>query len=96
MVKLLRKHRHVIIVVTLLTLVMTYPTIVYVLETDVFWHAGGKARDIYLELWEIWYGNLLLTGQADLFYTDLMFYPDGLSLSDSTHSASRTSLWAIY
>ncbi len=30
MVKLLRKHRHVIIVVTLLTLIMTYPTIVYV------------------------------------------------------------------
>ncbi len=32
----LLEHRHFIVVVTLLTLVMTYPTIEYVFRTDVF------------------------------------------------------------
>jgi len=83
MVRLLMKHRHVFIVVTLLTLVMTFPTIVYVFNTDVFWHPGAAHRDTYMKFWDVWYGKLFLTGQADPFYTDLMFYPDGLSLKTS-------------
>ena len=80
MVQQLGKHRQVFIVVTLLTLVMTFPIIIYVFKTDVFWHAAGSPRDIYIEFWDIWYGSLFLTGQADRFYTDLLFYPDGMSL----------------
>lgn len=76
----LREHLHFIVVVTLLTLVMTFPTIVYVFRTDVFWLPTGDSHDVYIKLWNIWYSEQFLTGQADRFYTDLMFHPEGLSL----------------
>ena len=76
----LYKHRHFVIVATLLTLVLTFPTFVYIFRTDVFWLPTGDSLDVYIKLWDIWYGKLLLTGQADRFYTDLMFYPEGVSL----------------
>ena len=78
---LLRQHAHVFIVVALLTLLTTFPTIVYVFKTDVFWHPAGASRDVYIKFWDIWYGKQFLTGQADPFYTDLMFYPEGVSLA---------------
>ena len=77
----LKEHRHFIIVVTLLTLVMTFPTIVYVFRTDVFWLPTGKSSDVYIKLWDVWYGKQFLTGQADRFHTDLIFYPEGVSLT---------------
>ncbi len=77
----LREHRHVFIVVTLLTLATTFPTIIYVFKTDVFWHPAGTSYDVYIEFWDIWYGKQFLTGQADRFYTDQIFYPEGLSLA---------------
>ena len=78
---LLREHLHFVVVVTLLTLVMTFPTIVYVFRTDVFWLPTGDSHDVYIKLWDIWYGGQFLTGQADRLYTDLMFHPEGLSLA---------------
>ena len=78
---LLREHLHFTVVVTLLTLVMTFPTIVNVFRTDVFWLPTGDSHDVYIKFWDIWYSEQFLTGQADRFYTDLMFYPDGLSLA---------------
>ena len=80
MLRVMRDHRHFIIVVTLLTLAMTFPTIVYVLRTDVFWLPGGAHADAYIKFWDAWYGKLLLSGQADRFFTNLMHYPDGVSL----------------
>ncbi len=76
----LRENHHFVIVITLLTLVLTYPTIVQVFRTDIFWHPGGEHPDSFIKLWDVWYGNLFLSGQADRFYTDLMFYPEGVSL----------------
>ena len=77
----LREHLHFIVIVTLLTLVMTFPTIIYVFRTDVFWLPTGDSHDVYIKLWDIWYSEQFLTGQADRFYTDLMFHPEGLSLA---------------
>lgn len=79
-VKLLWEHRLVLVIVTLLTLVVTYPTISYVLRPDVFWLPGDNF-DVFIKYWDVWYGRQFLTGQADRFYTDLMFYPKGLSLN---------------
>ena len=76
----LSEHRHFLIVLTLLTLAVTFPTIVQVFRTDIFWHPGGEHPDSFIKLWDVWYGNLVLRGQADRFYTNLMFYPDGVSL----------------
>ena len=77
---LLREHLHFFVVVTLLTLVMTFPTIIYVFRTDVFWHPAGSSHDIFIKFWDIWYGGQILSGQADRFHTSLIFYPEGVSL----------------
>jgi len=77
----LKEHRQVLIVVTLLTLVMTFPLIVYVFRIGEFWHPAGGDFDILIKFWDIWYGKLVLTGQADRFYTDLIYYPEGASLA---------------
>lgn len=81
MLRLVRAHSHFLITITLLTLAVTFPTIEYVLRTDVFWHPGGGDYDVYVEFWEIMYGAKVLSGQADRFYTDLLFYPEGVSLA---------------
>ena len=78
LVDILREHRQFFIVITLLTLITTFPTIVYVFNTDVFWHPAGEHRDV--PFWDIWYGKQFLTGQASAFYTNQIFYPEGVSL----------------
>lgn len=80
MLRQLHKHRQFFFIITLLTLVVTFPTIIHVFRTDIFWHPGGEHPDSFIKLWDVWYGKLFLSGQADRFYTDLMFYPDGVSL----------------
>lgn len=77
---LMREHRHVLVIVTLLTLVMTLPTILYVFRTDVFWLPVGLDGDALTEIWDTWYGKLFLSGQADRFFSDRIFYPKGVSL----------------
>ena len=74
------EHRHFIVVVTLLTLVMTWPTALYVLRTDVFWLPTGKSTDVFIKLWDTWYVKQILSGEADRAYTNLIFYPEGVSL----------------
>ena len=76
----LREHRYFLLVVTVLTLVMTFPTIVYVFRTDVFWLPTGMSKDVYIKFWDIWYGKLILSGQADLLFTNEMFFPHGVTL----------------
>ena len=78
---LLRQHRHFFVVVTLLTLATTFPTIIYVFKTDVFWHPAGTSQDVYIGFWSVWYGKLVLTGQAGPYFTNFVFYPEGLSLA---------------
>ena len=75
---------------------MTFPTIVYIFRTDVFWLPTGDNLDVYIKLWDVWYGNQILTGQADRFYTDLIYYPEGVSLANhplfQLHSFAVTAL----
>ena len=79
--RLLREHRHLVIVVALLTLVMTFPTIIYVFRTDTIWHPAGGSYDVHIKFWDVWYGGQFLSGQADPLYTDLIFYPEGVALN---------------
>ena len=41
----LRERLHFLVVVTLLTLLMTFPAIVYLFRTDVFWLPTKDSRD---------------------------------------------------
>ena len=78
--RIIREHWLVVGVTTVLTLIVTWPTILYVFRTDVFWLPTGDSTDIFISVWDTWYGNLVLSGQADRFYTDLIFSPEGVSL----------------
>ena len=77
----LREHLHFIVVVTLLTLVMTFPTIVYVFKTDVFWLPTGRSTDVFVTFWDVWHHMQVFGGQAEYFYTYSMFYPQGVPLT---------------
>lgn len=77
----LREHRHFFIVVMLLILATTFPAIIYVFRTDFFWHPAGTSHDVYIYFWDTWYGKQFLTGQADRFYTNVIFYPEGTPLT---------------
>lgn len=68
------------LIVPVLIIVKTWPTFFYVFELDTFW-VPSDGTDVWLEFWESWYGGLIFTGKADLFFTDLLFYPDGVSLA---------------
>ena len=59
---------------------MTFPTIVYVFNTEVFWLPTGNHPDTWLKFWDAWYGKRMLAGQAEYYYTDMLFYPRGSSL----------------
>ena len=76
----LREHLHFIVVTTVLTLVMTFPTIVYVFRMDVFWLPVGDSNDVFFAFWDSWHIKRVLSGQAELFYTSSLFYPQGLPL----------------
>ena len=73
------KHRHLFLVVAVLIVIMTFPTVVYVFKTDVFW-VPVDSGDVWITFWNAWYFKSLVAGTADFYFTDLLFYPDGLSL----------------
>ena len=74
-----RSHLPVIVIIGLLTAAMTWPTLVYVFDADVFW-LPSKNGDVWMKFWDAWHFQMILAGQADFFFTDLLFYPQGLSL----------------
>ena len=76
---LVRNHWHFLLVVSILIVVMTWPTILYVFKTDVFWLPTGRG-DLFMKFWDSWYGASVFTGNAEFYFTDRLFYPDGLSL----------------
>ena len=76
-----RNHLHVIVVVSILLVVMTWPTIVYVFDTETFW-LPTNGRDVWIEIWDVWHGRSFFAGETSLNYTDMLFYPHGMSLDN--------------
>ena len=76
----MRKQLHFIVVVSVLLVVMTWPTIVHVFDTDTFWLPSNN-RDIWMKLWDAMHWRSVLAGTADYFYSDEIFYPNGVSLT---------------
>lgn len=86
--RVFHNHYHFIIVVILLLVLLTWPTIVYVFQSDVFW-LPATVYDAWTNIWNAWYAELILAGKAELFHTDLMFYPAGVSLAFHSYSLSH-------
>ena len=76
----LRQHRPFFIIVPLLVIVMTWPTLALVVDTDTF-AVPTRNTDVWQKLWDAWHLKRFLAGQTDFYYTDFMFYPQGLSLA---------------
>ena len=83
----LKEHRHFIVAVALLTLVMTFPVILYVFKTDAFYLPADGSYDIFIHLWDVWYWKQILSGAADRSFTTIMFYPQGVSLAHHPFSS---------
>ncbi len=77
----IRGHLHFIVVITLLAIWYTFPTIVHVFKTDSFWLPTGDSFDVNIHIWDIWYWKQIFSGQADRMYTTALFYPQGVSLA---------------
>ena len=87
----LREHGPFITIVPLLIVVMTWPTAAYVFDTSTMWLPSDDL-DLGIKLWDARYASLILAGKADLYYTDLFFYPNGLSLTFHSYSLSHMLL----
>ncbi len=79
-IRTLREHLHFLIIVPLLIIATTWPLAQNILDVHSLHRPPGDA-DVLIEFWDAWYGELLLGGRANYFYTELLFYPDGLSLA---------------
>ena len=75
----LRNHIHFLVIMPLIIILMTWPTFYYVLDSDVFW-LPSKSTDLFFKIWDVWYARQVLEGRADFLFTDLQFYPRGMSL----------------
>ena len=92
-IRCLRRHIHFFVIVPILIIVMTWPTFVYVFETDTFW-LPGRDIDANMKIWDAWYLKLLIAGQADFYFTDLLFHPHGVSLAFHNFSLPHMMLFA--
>ncbi|MBN1813296.1 MAG: hypothetical protein JXA14_15780, partial [Anaerolineae bacterium] len=72
----------------LLTLVMTWP-----LAGRLNTHLPGRGDDLLVHYWNGWWVKRVLTQGGDLFYTDLLFYPTGVSLLYHNISWYNIALW---
>ncbi len=76
----LRPHLPFIFIMPLLIIVMTWPTFARILETDEHWlHQGGT--NILDRYWDTWHIRRVLAGEADFYFTDSIFHPQGVSLA---------------
>ncbi len=75
----LRNHLPVLLIVPLVVILMTWPTFVRLFDHDEFW-LHVQQRDKWQKFWDAWHLERVLAGQADLFYTDAQFHPNGVSL----------------
>ena len=80
LVQPLRNHLPVLLIVPLVVIATTWPTLPQILTADEFWlHANF--RDKWLRLWDAWHIEQALAGQTPLYYTDSIFHPPGTSLA---------------
>ena len=78
--KLLRNHWHVLLIVPLVVIVMTWPTFLRIFDNEEFWLYDTNF-DVYFKLWDAWYLERVLAGQAEFYFTDKIFHPRGISLA---------------
>ncbi len=90
----LKRDAVVLMVYGVLTLIMTFPTLHYI--TNSVWLADSiHDPDAYIKLWDMWYVDKMMTGEGQFFYTNTLFYPDGLDLTYHTFHVPHIALTAF-
>ena len=90
----LRKHIPCLIIVPLVVITMTWPAFARVFDADTFWVHTDSPGDVWQKIWDAWHLGRVLEGRAELFYTDAMFHPAGLSLA--FHGASMPHAFLLH
>jgi len=91
----LSRHAHVLLIVPLVVIVMTWPTFARIFDGDEFWLHSARIVDVGQKLWDAWHLERVLAGQSDYFYTDAMFHPHGASLAFHASSAPHALLLLV-
>lgn len=76
----IRKHLHVLLIVPLAIIATTWPTFPRIFDRGEFW-LHVVQHDKWLKIWDAWHIERVLGGQAQLYFTDSFFHPQGLSLA---------------
>ncbi len=76
---MLRNHLLFFTVVPPLIILMTWPIALQIVDASANWLPATN-YDIWMKFWDAWYGGKIFRGGADFYFTDLLFYPQGLSL----------------
>ena len=91
----LRNHAHVLLIVPLVVIVMTWPVLPQLFNGDEFW-LHSTHGDLWLRIWDAWHIERVLAGQAELFHTDFMFHPQGLSLAFVHYSLPHALMFIVF
>lgn len=81
------KDSAVVLTYALLTVGMTWP-----LTVQLNTHFAGQNIDVWINQWATWWTERALREGLDLYYTHLMFYPDGVSLAFHSFSHVNSAL----
>jgi len=90
-----RNHFPFIVIVTILLVLMTWPTFVYVFDAETFW-LPSSSRDVWIKFWDAWHLRSFLAGEADYLSSDKLFYPLGLSLAYHPTNVFHVTLFALF
>lgn len=75
----LSNHFHVLLVLPLVVIVMTWPVLPQLFNGDSFW-LHNPSPDAFHRIWDSWHVGQALAGHAELWHTVDMFHPRGASL----------------
>ena len=78
----------------LVVIVMTWPTFARIFDSQDFW-VHTSHWDYWLRIWDAWHLERVLSGQAELFHTESMFHPAGISLVWKHFSLPHTILLLV-
>ncbi len=76
----LRNHIHVLLILPVVIIVMTWPTFARLFDADEFW-VHNHTFEIFHRVWDAWHMGQVLAGQAELWYSFDTFHPQGASLA---------------
>ena len=76
----IRRNLPFILFMPLLIIVMTWPLFPHIFDAESIWlHAGGS--DKWYKFWDAWHVKRVLSGNADLYFSEAIFHPQGVSLA---------------